>query len=58
MVWEVAKRPLAVKIGLPLLSHPEDFDDVTAWMATQAPPHPRWLVMLNRIISSAGIASL
>ena len=41
MVWEVAKRPLAVKIGLPLLSHPEDFNDVTAWMATLAPPHPR-----------------
>jgi sirohydrochlorin cobaltochelatase len=40
MVWEVAKRPLAVKIGLPLLAHPEDFDDVTAWLATLAPPHP------------------
>lgn len=41
MVWEAAKSPLVAQIGLPLLSHPEDFHDVTAWMATLAPPHPR-----------------
>jgi sirohydrochlorin cobaltochelatase len=36
MVWEAAKCPLAVNIGLPLLSHPEDFNDVMDWMATLA----------------------
>jgi len=46
MVWEAAKSPLAVKIGLPLLSHPEDFDDVTDWMATLAPQDPRGALVM------------
>ena len=46
MVWEVAQGPLAVKIGLPLLSQPDDFSDITDWMATLLPQHPREALVL------------
>jgi len=46
MVWETAKSPLAVKLGLPLLSHPEDFIDVTDWMTTLVPQDPREALVL------------
>jgi len=41
MVWEAAKSPLAVQIGQPLLSQPEDFKEVTDWVATLDRQHPR-----------------
>jgi sirohydrochlorin cobaltochelatase len=41
MVWAVARSPLAVTIGLPLLSQPEDFNDVMGWMATLVPQDAR-----------------
>ena len=48
MVWEAAQSPLAIQIGLPLLSHPEDFNAVTDWMATLGPQqHGEALVMVG-----------
>jgi len=40
-VWAAARSPLAVNLGLPLLSHPEDFSDIMDWMATLIPQDVR-----------------
>ncbi|MDJ0666464.1 MAG: sirohydrochlorin cobaltochelatase [Desulfobacterales bacterium] len=32
LVWQAAQSPLEVHLGLPLLSHPEDFDAVLDWV--------------------------
>ena len=40
MVWEATQSPMDVKIGLPLLSLPSDFDDITDWVETMMPAAP------------------
>ena len=41
MVWEAAQSPLSIKIGLPLLAHPDDFDALLDWMAGRLPENAR-----------------
>lgn len=57
LAWQAAHSPLAIHLGLPLLSHPQDFDDVLNWIDTLQPParddalilvghgtaHPSWM---------------
>lgn len=57
LVWQAAQSPLTIRLGLPLLSHPEDFADILDWIATIAPAarqdalvlvghgtaHPAWM---------------
>jgi sirohydrochlorin cobaltochelatase len=57
LAWQAACSPLEIQLGLPLLSHPEDFDGVLDWIATVRPPaagdalvlvghgtaHPAWM---------------
>ena len=40
MVWEAAQGPMDIRIGLPLLSLPSDFDDITDWVETKIPTAP------------------
>lgn len=67
LAWQAAHSPLEVLLGLPLLSHPEDFDDVLDWLETVRPPakddalvlvghgtaHPAWMAyaLLSRKIA-------
>ena len=41
LAWTAAHSRLKIHLGLPLLSHPEDFSDVMDWMATLIPPDAR-----------------
>ena len=57
LAWQAAHSPLEVHFGLPLLSQPEDFDDVLDWIETVQPSatdhalilvghgtaHPAWM---------------
>ena len=66
LAWQAAHSPLEVHLGLPLLSQPEDFDDVLGWIEAIRPPaagdalilvghgtaHPAWMAyaLLSRQI--------
>ena len=67
MVWKAAQSPLDIHLGLPLLSHPDDFAAVLDWIADIRPPgeedalvlvghgtkHPAWMAyaLLDRMIT-------
>ena len=68
LAWKAAQSPLDIQLGLPLLSHPEDFDAVLDWIAMIRPPadedvlvlvghgtdHPAWMtyVVLGQKIAT------
>ncbi|MBL0716355.1 MAG: sirohydrochlorin cobaltochelatase [Desulfosarcina sp.] len=68
LVWKAAQSPLDVHLGLPLLSHPEDFDAVLDWIEKLRPPteedalvfvghgtdHPAWMAYA---VLAGGIAA-
>ncbi|MGD9097864.1 MAG: sirohydrochlorin cobaltochelatase [Desulfobacterales bacterium] len=57
LVWEAARRPMEIQLGLPLLSTPEDFESLLDWIAAVLPSgshealvlvghgteHPAWM---------------
>ena len=57
LVWEAARTPMEIQLGLPLLSTPEDFESLLDWIAAVQPPekdealvlighgtaHPSWM---------------
>jgi sirohydrochlorin cobaltochelatase len=68
MVWKAARSSLEIHLGLPLLTHPEDFAAVLDWIADVRSPHdedglvlvghgtahPAWMTyaLLSRMISA------
>jgi sirohydrochlorin cobaltochelatase len=68
MVWKAAHSPLDIHLGLPLLSHPDDFAAVLEWIADIRPSreedglvlvghgtaHPAWMAyaLLDRMITA------
>ena len=57
LVWEAARSPVEIQLGLPLLSTPEDFENLLGWIAAVQPSesdealvlvghgtdHPAWM---------------
>ncbi len=68
LVWEAARRPMEIQLGLPLLSTPEDFERLLGWIAAVQPPgsddalvlvghgtdHPSWMTyaLLARMMTA------